>query len=97
MWTDEMPTTGKCPSQDCGWQYDVRNQLRNSIEKRIHAADNAVLCPNCGRRISSKWCMCENCGRVVAGSHSFEKKQIVLAVVFLLLLMTFIVKLSNLL
>lgn len=93
IWTDDMPLTGKCPENDCRWRYNVREQLKRNVEKKILAAQNAVLCPKCGQPIGSGLTVCKSCGSFVVGSGSFEKKQILMVVVLILLLISLIFRL----
>ncbi|MBN1381557.1 MAG: hypothetical protein JXA41_07770 [Deltaproteobacteria bacterium] len=95
IWTDDMSMTGKCPSSGCDWRYDVREQLKSNVDKKILAAQNAILCPTCGKPISSRLTLCKNCGRLVVGKRSFEKKKIFMVVVFVLLFISLIVRLYN--
>jgi predicted nucleic acid-binding Zn ribbon protein len=96
VWTDDMPVTGECPGEDCRWRYNVREELKSNVEKKILAAQNAVLCPTCGKPITSRWTVCTNCGRVVIGSRTLEKKQLLLVVVLILLLVTLMARLREL-
>ncbi|MBN1662427.1 MAG: hypothetical protein JW943_02390 [Deltaproteobacteria bacterium] len=95
IWTDDMPVTGKCPESDCQWLYDVREQLKSNVEKKTTANRNAVLCPKCGEPVHSRLTVCRNCGNLVIGSRTFEKKQLWLVVVLMLLLISLIARLKG--
>jgi len=93
IWTDDMPVTGTCPTEHCGWQYNVHEQLKINVEKKLLAAQGAILCPYCGKVVASRWTVCKSCGRVVAGSRTFEKKKAFITAVLALLLASLIVRL----
>jgi len=34
IWTDESPPRGECPTPNCGWRYDVREEIGKGLAKR---------------------------------------------------------------
>lgn len=74
MWTDNMPVRGRCPNIDCNWEYDLHEEIRKSVERKSIPKD-AIICPHCGKPISSKMTICENCGDVIIGSKFFTKER----------------------
>lgn len=88
-----MPADGKCPSRDCQWQYDIHSELKRNIARRLPpSAINALLCPYCGKEISSKLTICQKCGRVVVGSAAFEKSYFFIAICLVLIFLSLIYK-----
>jgi hypothetical protein len=90
IWTDDMPLSGKCPREDCGWRYNVHEQLRKNVSHKIVVMQAAVLCPNCREPIASRWSICKGCGNIVCGSQSFEKKHLVILIALLLMIISLI-------
>lgn len=92
IWTDDMPLRGKCPTDDCTWQYDVRDELKKTIERKTRTLQHHILCPSCRNPITGRWTICPSCGNVVAGSRHFSKKHLFILVVFVLVVLSLIDK-----
>jgi ribosomal protein L37AE/L43A len=90
IWTDEMPLKGKCPTIDCEWTYDVRQELKKSVSRREDEAQHVIRCPRCKKPIASKVTICESCGDVVIGSRFFGKTYLLLAVAIILIVVSLI-------
>jgi hypothetical protein len=90
VWTDHMPMKGKCPTSDCDWRYDIHEELRKSVSKRMPQAQRVILCPSCQSPIASTWGLCESCGEVVLGSKHFKKRYLFFVVALLLIIMSLI-------
>jgi len=91
LWTDEMPTQGKCPSPNCEWIYDIHKELgRNVAHHEIKTESEVLRCPFCRNEISSRFTICSNCGRIVLGNNALRKSYIFLAVCLILFLLSFI-------
>lgn len=86
MWTDNMPLIGKCPTDDCNWQYNVHGEVGKSVEKRIMERDNLVPCPHCGKAIANRLTVCEYCGEVIVGKKFVSKRYLLFAAAIILLL-----------
>jgi predicted nucleic acid-binding Zn ribbon protein len=94
IWADDMPPRGKCPNPNCEGTYDVHQALKENIDARTFSAADSLLCPACGGAIPSCWGLCPHCGRFTAGSRSFRKRDIFLAVALLLLILSLLVRLA---
>ena len=93
LWSDDMPTSGKCPTADCNWQYDIHAALKSNIESRAGAeGKKSLYCPACGAEVSSRFTICPHCRCIVLGSKSLKKRYIFLAVCIALILLSLIVK-----
>jgi predicted nucleic acid-binding Zn ribbon protein len=92
IWTDDMPTRGKCPNPDCDGCYDVHDALRKNIAARIPAALKILLCPACGGPIPSRWTLCSGCGRIIAGARSFRKRHLLFLTAIALLFLSLIIR-----
>lgn len=82
MWTDHMPTKGKCPTPDCEWRYDIQQELKKGIEK--HAAAARHVCPDCGALIESRFCHCPGCNKLILGSISVSRNVFLSAAIAIL-------------
>lgn len=87
MWTDDMPLTGKCPTDNCSWQYNVRGEVGKSVERRIMEREHLVPCPHCGKAIEDRLTICMHCGEVIIGRTFFKPGYLLFAIVILLLLL----------
>ncbi|MDA8124154.1 MAG: hypothetical protein M0009_03070 [Deltaproteobacteria bacterium] len=85
IWTDDMPFKGDCPNPDCEGRYDIHRSLKQSARKRTSNREKICLCPACGGEVASRWALCKHCGSLVAGARSFRRRDLLLAVVLLLL------------
>jgi len=83
MWTDHMPTKGKCPTPDCEWRYDVQQELKKGVEK--HAAGTGPACPRCGAALESRFCYCLNCRELVIGPVSVSRNVLLSAAIAILI------------
>ena len=91
IWTDEMPTQGKCLTPECDWTYNIHKELGRNISHHENKTKEAALsCPFCKSEIASKMTICSNCGRVVLGNNAFRKSYIFLAACLLLVLLSFV-------
>ncbi len=92
VWTDSMPLQGKCPTEDCNWQYDVHAEIKKGVERRADATENVLFCPNCQKTITSKLTICPHCGYVVVGSRSYPKKNVFIFVAVVLIIVSLIAR-----
>jgi ribosomal protein L37AE/L43A len=90
IWTDTMDPKGRCPTEDCEWRYDVHEELRKSVSKKIPKADGRPVCPNCEAPIHGRLTVCDGCGYVVAGSKAYKKQNVFVFVVVILLVLSVI-------
>ncbi len=88
MWTDHMPTKGKCPTPDCEWRYDVQQELKKGVEK--HSAKAGHACPSCGASIESRFCYCPNCKKLILGSVSVSRNVFLSAAIAILITIYFL-------
>lgn len=88
MWTDHMPTTGKCPTPDCEWRYDIRQELKRGVEK--HTEKTGFSCPGCGASIQSSFCYCPNCNKLAVGSVSVSRNVFLSAAIAILVTIFFL-------
>lgn len=94
LWTDDMPTEGKCPAPDCSWQYNIHAQLRRNIAKHETAEiiSTKLTCPSCNEEITAKFSICGHCGRIVMGGKFFKKTSFFLAICIILIVLSLILK-----
>jgi hypothetical protein len=92
IWTDDMPTQGKCPNPDCDSSYDVHAALRRNLAAKNPVSSDVILCPACGGPIPSRWTLCGGCGRVVAGARSFRKRHLLFLTAIALLFLSLIIR-----
>jgi hypothetical protein len=85
IWTDDMPLKGKCPTPDCDWHYDVREELRRGALKRIPRQENPVLCSRCGSPLASRFAFCRGCGSLVTGPVTWGRGSLLAFILFLFL------------
>jgi hypothetical protein len=94
LWTDDMPTEGKCPTADCSWQYNIHAQLKRNIAK--HEAPGIIStklsCPYCSEEIPAKFTICRHCGKVVLGGKFFKKASFFLTICIILIVLSLILK-----
>jgi hypothetical protein len=91
LWTDEMPTQGKCPTPDCQWLYNIHKELgKNVAHHEITPESKTLQCPFCHSEIASKFTICAKCNRVVMGNKAFKKSYIFVTVLLLLVLISYI-------
>ncbi|MCX5848064.1 MAG: hypothetical protein NTW65_01250 [Deltaproteobacteria bacterium] len=93
LWTDEMPTQGKCLNPSCDWSYNIHKELGKNISNRETKPESKTqCCPFCQEEISSKFTICPHCSRVVLGNNAFRKSYFFLAVCLLLFFLSLIFK-----
>lgn len=93
LWTDDMPTQGKCPNTDCEWNYDIHSALKQNIDRLSGAAEKKLLlCPSCGEEISSGFTICRHCRHIVLGTKVFKKSYFFVAICILLIILSLILK-----
>lgn len=93
IWTDDMPTEGKCPAQGCSWQYNIHQELGRNISMHEGIKETETLkCSFCKSEITSKFTVCSHCGHVVLGDKSLPKSYFFLAVCVFLFLLSVIFK-----
>jgi hypothetical protein len=94
LWTDDMPLEGKCPTADCGWQYNIHAELKRNIAQRgqVEVVPEKTSCPFCQEEIKSRITICRNCGRIVLGTVIMKKSHFFVAVCVLLIVLSLILK-----
>ncbi len=96
LWTDEMPTQGKCPNPDCRWQYNVHTELRKNVNPAAEEQKvKPLLCPFCQSQINSRITICPNCGHIVTGKRYFKKSWAFLYLCLILIMLSLILKYSK--
>lgn len=92
IWTDNMPLKGNCPTGDCSWQYDVHEEIKKGLERRVPPLEKVLLCPNCQETITSRLTICHNCGHVVFGYKSYQKKNVFIFAAIVLIIVSLITR-----
>jgi hypothetical protein len=94
IWSDDMPTKGKCPALDCNWQYNIHAELKRNIEQReaVKVEDKGLLCPSCGEEISSQLTICRHCGYIVLGRKVIKKTHFFMTICIILIVLSIIIK-----
>lgn len=97
FWTDDMPIKGKCVNPDCGWHYNVRDELKKNLSPPDAEEKKAkpLLCPFCGEQITSRITICPNCSHIVMGKRHFKKSWAFLYLCLILIILSLILKYSN--
>jgi predicted nucleic acid-binding Zn ribbon protein len=90
IWTDTMDPEGRCPTEDCEWRYNVHEELKKSVSRKLPPADTRPACPNCGAPVTGGLTICDGCGCVVAGSKAYKKQNVFIFVVIILLVLSLI-------
>jgi len=78
IWTDESPPRGECPTPNCGWRYDVREEIGKGLAKRAgeSAPPTTFSCPECGAALLSAWTRCNSCGTLILASRALKKRHL---------------------
>lgn len=93
FWTDDMPLNGKCPNSDCEANYDIHSALKQNIDRLAAAAEkNDLVCPSCGKEISSRFTLCRHCSHVVLGTVFFRERYLFMGACILLIVLSLILK-----
>lgn len=93
IWTDDMPVRGKCPHTGCDAAYDIHSALKQNVNAAAkQVKKNVLLCPSCGKEISSGLAVCRDCGNIVLGSKFFKKSYFFAALCIFLLGLSLILK-----
>jgi hypothetical protein len=91
LWTDNMPTQGKCLTPDCDWRYNIHKELNRNISHRETKAESTTPhCPFCQNEITSKFTICPHCNRIVLGKNVLKKSYFFVAVCLILFLLSFV-------
>ena len=86
LWTDDMPTQGKCPNMDCEGNYDIHSALKQNVDRPTATmGKNILLRPSCGGEISSRFTICRHCSHVVPGTKFFKESYFFVSVCFFLM------------
>ncbi len=93
LWTDDMPTKGKCLNTDCEANYDIHSALKQNIDRLAVVAEKKILlCPSCGEEISSHFTICRNCRHVVLDTMFIKESHLFMGVCILLIVLSLILK-----
>jgi hypothetical protein len=94
FWSDDMPTKGKCATQNCNWEYNIHAELKRNINQReaVKVDGKRLRCPFCNEEISSHLTICRHCGYIIWGSKVIKKTYFFIAVCLILIVLSIILK-----